>query len=85
MEKTWTPNDTQKLFMKELANRENGATIFELKLEGKDFKTGTVNTLVSKGLVSVDAEKREYTCDVVYNGVKVGTVTKKGCVYRLVK
>jgi len=85
MEKTWNPTQTQINFMADIADRENGATLFELKLEGKEYKSGTVNTLVAKGLVTIDAEKRAYDCDIVYNGVKVGRITKQASVYRLVK
>ena len=86
MEKTYTPNETQKAFLEELASREDkSATLFELKLEGKEFKSGTVNGLVAKGYLTIDPNKREYECDVVFNGVKVGKVTKTASVYRLVK
>ena len=80
---TWTPNATQKQFMELVGSYENGVTMFELKLAGYDFKTGTINTLLTKGLVVTDAEKREFLCDVVYNGVKVGTIKKDYMVYRL--
>lgn len=79
---TWTMNDTQKRFMEVLGGYAGGVTMFELKMAGHDFKTGSVNTLVTKGLVVTDGE-REFQCDVVYNGVKVGTVKKTGKVYRL--
>lgn len=86
MEKTYTPNETQKAFLEELASREDkSATLFELKLEGKEFKSGTVNGLVAKGYLTIDPNKREYKCDVVFNGVKVGKVTKTASVYRLIK
>lgn len=86
MEKTYTPNETQKAFLEELASREDkSATLFELKLEGKEFKSGTVNGLVAKGYLTIDPNKREYECDVIFNGVKVGKVTKTASVYRLVK
>jgi hypothetical protein len=80
---TWTPNETQKAFMAELASRPEGATIFELKLEGKDFKTGSINTLITKGLV-VNVETKYYECEVVYNGTVVGKVSKPSAVYKLV-
>ena len=80
---TWTPNATQKQFMELVGSYENGVTMFELKLAGYEFKTGSVNTLLTKGLVVTDAEEREFQCDVMYNGVKVGTVKKTGKVYRL--
>lgn len=80
---TWTPNATQKQFMELVGSYENGVTMFELKLAGYEFKTGSVNTLLTKGLVVTDAEDRVFECDVVYNGVKVGTTKKTGKVYRL--
>ena len=79
----WTMNETQKAFMGVLANYPDGVTMFELKLAGHEFKTGSVNVLVTKGLVATDGE-REFACDVVYNGVVVGKTTKVGKVYRLV-
>lgn len=82
--KTWKMNDTQKQFVETLESYENGATLFELKLAGKEFKSGSINTLISKGVVEVDGE-REYLCDIVYNGVVVGKITKTGKVYRLVR
>lgn len=82
--KTWKMNDTQKQFVETLESYENGATLFELKLAGKEFKSGSINTLISKGIVEVDGE-REYLCDIVYNGVVVGKITKTGKVYRLVR
>ena len=81
---TWKMNDTQKAFMNVLANYADGVTMFELKLAGYDFKTGSVNVLVTKGLVVTDGD-RDFTCDVVYNGVVVGKVTKTGKVYKLVQ
>ena len=82
--KTWKMNDTQKQFVETLESYENGATLFELKLDGKEFKSGSINTLISKGIVEIDGE-REYNCDIVYNGVVVGKITKTGKVYRLVR
>lgn len=82
--KTWKMNDTQKQFVETLESYENGATLFELKLDGKEFKSGSINTLISKGIVEIDGE-REYICDIVYNGVVVGKITKTGKVYRLVR
>lgn len=82
--KTWKMNDTQKQFVETLESYENGATLFELKLAGKEFKSGSINTLISKGIIEIDGE-REYVCDIVYNGVVVGKITKTGKVYRLVR
>ena len=80
----WTMNETQKAFMGVLANYPDGVTMFELKMAGHDFKTGSINTLITKGLVVTDGE-REFACDVVYNGVVVGKVTKTGKIYKVVK
>ena len=82
--KTWKMNDTQKQFVETLESYENGATLFELKLAGKEFKSGSINTLISKGIVDIDGE-REFNCDIVYNGVVVGKITKTGKVYKLVR
>ena len=82
--KTWKMNDTQKQFVETLESYENGATLFELKLAGKEFKSGSINTLISKSIVKIDGE-REYDCDIVFNGVVVGKITKTGKVYKLVR
>ena len=82
--KTWKMNDTQKQFVETLESYENGATLFELKLAGKEFKSGSINTLISKGIVEIDGE-REFACDIVFNGVVVGKITKTGKVYKLVR
>ena len=80
----WKMTETQKAFVGVLANYPDGVTMFELKLAGHDFKTGSINTLITKGYVVTDGEK-DFTCDVVYNGVVVGKVTKSGKVYKLVQ
>lgn len=79
---TWTMNATQKAFIEAVASHAEGVTIFELNLEGKNFKTGAINTLITKGLVEVAGE-REFACEVVYNGVVVGKTTKKGSIYKV--
>ena len=82
--KTWKMNETQTQFVETLENYENGATLFELKIAGKEFKSGSINTLISKGIVKIDGE-REFDCDIVFNGVVVGKITKTGKVYKLVR
>lgn len=82
MEKTWQMNDTQKAFVDELNARGGEATLFEMKLDGKVFKTGSINSLITKGVVEIVGE-REYTCEVVYNGQTVGKVTKTAKVYKV--
>lgn len=79
----WKMNETQKAFVEVLKNYADGVTMFELKLAGYNFKTGSINTLITKGLVVTDGE-REFACDVVYNRQVVGKVTKTGKVYKLV-
>lgn len=81
--KTWTMNAIQKDFVAVLKNYENGITLFELKLAGKEFKTGSINTLISKGIVEIAGEK-EFACEVVFNGQVVGKTTKTGKIYKLV-
>ena len=84
MTKTWTMNETQKNFIDLLKEYPNGVTLLELKLEkGIDFKTGSINTLITKKLVTATEEK-ELSCDIVYNGQIVGHCTKKGKIYKLV-
>lgn len=82
--KTWEMNAVQKDFVAVLKDYENGITLFELKLAGKEFKTGSINTLITKGIVEITGE-REFACEVVYNGQVVGKATKTGKVYRLVQ
>lgn len=81
--KTWEMNAVQKEFVEAIKGQENGITLFELKLAGKEFKTGSINALLTKGIVENIGEK-EFVCDVVFNGVVVGKSTKKGALFRLV-
>jgi hypothetical protein len=81
--KTWTMNKTQADFVAVLKDYENGITLFELKLAGKEFKTGSINTLIGKGIVEITGEK-EFACEVVFNGQVVGKATKSGKIYKLV-
>lgn len=84
MTKTWTMNDTQKRFVEILKKHPEGITLFELKLEGVEFATGSINTLIKKGYVSTETEK-QFPCDIMFNGKIVGHTTKSGKVYKLVK
>ncbi len=82
--KTWTMNANQKAFLEALRKNGGKATLFELNyFKGYSFKSGSVNTLIKKGLVTAN-EEVEYTCDVVYNGTKVGSIKKTAKVYELV-
>lgn len=80
--KVWEMNDTQKEFVELVKANTEGVTLFELKLAGKTFKTGALNTLITKGVL-VNAGEKVFECDVMYNGVKVGTVKKTAAIYKL--
>lgn len=82
--KTWTMSETQTQFINALKENGGSATLFELNyLKGYNFKSGSVNALIGKGYVEVE-DTDGYKCDLVYNGVKVGEVTKPAKLYRLV-
>lgn len=81
--KTWTMNENQKAFLNAIKENGGKATLFELNyFKGYAFKSGAINVLVAKGYVTAD-EEVTYDCDVVYNGVKVGSVKKPAKVYAL--
>ena len=53
MTKTWEMNATQKDFMETLKEFGRPVTLMEIEaVTGKAFKTGTINTLVTKKLVN---------------------------------
>ena len=80
----WVMNDTQKAFLEALKANGGKATLFELNyFKGFNFKSGSVNTLIGKGLVKAEDEVT-YECDKVYNGVKVGSIKVTAKVYELV-
>lgn len=80
----WTMNDNQTKFVAVLKDYPNGATLLEIKRDkGIEFKTGSINTLVSKGLVSAE-EERTYECNVVYENQVVGHTKLTRKVYKLV-
>ena len=82
--KTYEMNENAKAFLKVLEENGGKATLFELNhLKGYNFKSGSINALIGKGYVTAD-EEVTYECDVVYNGVKVGSVKKTAKVYTLV-
>ena len=82
--KTWKMNETQKAFVEALRANGGKATLFELNyFKGFAFKSGSINTLVKKGLVKA-TEDVSFDCEVVYNGVKVGSIKKTAKVYELV-
>lgn len=82
--KTWTPNETQTAFLEALKANGGKATLLELNyFKGYHFKTGSVNTLIKKGLVTAD-EDVTVEAAVVYNDVKIGSAKKTYKVYALV-
>ena len=81
----WSANDKQKLFLKVLKEADGALTLSEVsEIVGQEIKSGSINTLITKGLVVTDGE-REFACEVVYNGQVVGKVTKTGKIYKLVQ
>lgn len=84
MEKTWQPNETQNDFMKVLEQYPDGASLKDIELDtGKVFKTGSINVLIGKGLVSV--ADGEFAVNLVYRDKVIGQVKKPWKIYRLVK
>ena len=84
MAKEYVMNDNAKAFLEVLRAEGGKATLFELNhFKGHNFKSGSINTLISKGYVKADEEK-VFECDVIYNGVKVGSIKKTAKVYELV-
>lgn len=54
--KTWTPNEKQVAFMKALETGEH--TLAEAaEIAGIELKSGTINTLIAKGLVETCGER----------------------------
>lgn len=61
-QKVWTMNDTQKDFMDTLKGFGRAVTLMEIEAKtGKAFKTGTINTLVTKELVATEDVEVTYT------------------------
>lgn len=83
-ERKWEPNDTQKEFVKILKENPDGLTLREIKKNyGKEFKSGSINTLASKGIVNTDGT-RTFVADIVYDGEVIGHKTYNDTVYKLV-
>lgn len=83
----WAMNDTQKAFVAVLReNKEaypDGMTLREIKkVSGREFKSGSINTLASKGIVSTDG-KRTFSAEIVYDGEVIGHKTYNDTVYKL--
>lgn len=89
----WTANETQKTFLKALADGKV-KSLRQINAElGKEIKTGSVNTLISKGYVKSIADGVEYTAKIVEtrtyaDGVEIvieKSTTKTETGYQLVK
>ena len=81
-EKTWTPNENQKDFMETLKSYPDGATLKDIELDtGKVFKTGAINTLVSRGLVV--ASDGEFAVSKVYRDRVIGSIKMSWKIYKL--
>lgn len=86
--KQWEPNETQKSFVKILKDNAesypDGMTLREIKkVSGVAFKTGSINTLKSKGVVNTDG-KRDFVADIVYDGEVIGHKSYSDTVYKLI-
>lgn len=86
--KSWEMNETQKQFInilrENLESYPDGMTLREIKkVSGIAFKTGSINTLKSKGIVNTDG-KREFIADIVYDGEIIGHKTYNDTIYKLI-
>lgn len=82
----WKPNEKQQLFLKVLGEADGKAlTLAEASsLAGVEIKSGTINTLIGKGMVAT--EDVSYKCNLVRQdtGEIVGSTQKTVKAYRLV-
>lgn len=88
-ETKWTPNEKQKKFMEILKKHPDGITLKEIEIaEGETFATGSINTLLNKGLVD-GSQKKEIQCNLVAEvfgqKVVVGSTKKNWTIYKLVE
>lgn len=61
----WQPNETQKTFLGALADGKI-KSLRQINAElGKEIKSGSVNTLITKGLVHSIPDGVEYTATIV--------------------
>ena len=62
---TWTPNEKQRAFMGALADG-NTKSLRQISKElGYNVATGSINTLITKGLVESVADGVEYSATIV--------------------
>ena len=61
----WTANETQKTFLKALADGKV-KSLRQINVElGREIKTGSVNTLITKNMVQSIADGVKYTATIV--------------------
>lgn len=85
MTKNWTMNETQKAFIETLKAMGGTATLLEIEAtQGKEFATGSINTLISKGLVATEDTTIKYKIvetftfgETIYTKEKPATKTVK--------
>ena len=78
--KVWTANENQVAFMDVLKGLGRAATLMEINaVAGREFKTGTINTLIAKGLVATEDTDVTYTetKKFVFGDKTVETTTEK--------
>lgn len=57
----WTPNEKQKDFLEVLGNYSEPVTLAQIESDtGKKFATGTINVLVTRGLVTTTDSEIEF-------------------------
>lgn len=82
----WKPNEKQQLFLKVLGEADGKAlTLAEASsVAGVEIKSGSINTLIAKGMVAT--EDVSYECNLVRKdtGEIVGSTKKTVKAYRLV-
>ena len=79
----WTPNEKQKLFLGALADGK-ALTLAEVsKKVGVEIKSGSINTLIAKGMVQT--EDVTYECHIIRkdNNEIVGSTKKTVKAYKL--
>ena len=82
----WKPNEKQQLFLKVLGEADGkGLTLAEVSaIAGVEIKSGSINTLIAKGMVAT--EDVSYECNLVRKdtGEIVGSTKKTVKAYKLV-
>ena len=83
----WTPNETQKLFLNILKGSETPLTLAQVShIAGVEIKSGSINTLISKELVStcdLEIKVKVVETEIYENGLEITKekeklVSKKG-------